>query len=320
MDQQGLSSRAIRGMYFAAMEEQRLPWLDLIANLFDSDQASETYKFLGMSPAMREWVGGRSAKGFNENGITIANKHYESTIEVSVKDARRDKTGQIRARVDEHTMRAQTHWASLLSTLLINAESMVCYDGQFYFDTDHVDVGAENQTSQSNDISVDISALPAAVSGTTTAPSLEEIQQAIMLGITQIASFLDDRGEPINEGAQQFLVMTPPSLYNTALHAMAPAATRALQQNLNPNIAGKFTVDVESNARLAASWTDKFAIFRTDSGIKPLIRQRETPPQLKSKAEGTDFEFDNDAWEFGLDAWRNVGYGLWQRACLVTMV
>ena len=33
-----------------------------------------------------------------------------------------------------------------------------------------------------------------------------------------------------------------------------------------------------------------------------------------------EFEFDNDAWQFGIDSWRNVGYGLWQRACYVTMV
>ncbi|GAG27129.1 unnamed protein product, partial [marine sediment metagenome] len=28
---------------------------------------------------------------------------------------------------------------------------------------------------------------------------------------------------------------------------------------------------------------------------------------------------DNDAHQFGLDAWRNVGYGYWQHACYVTM-
>jgi hypothetical protein len=68
-----------------------------VSNLFGSDQASETYNFLGQSPMMREWIGRRQAKGFNGNGITIINKHYEATIEIAKKDARRDKTGQIRA-------------------------------------------------------------------------------------------------------------------------------------------------------------------------------------------------------------------------------
>ena len=84
------------------------------------------------------------------------------------------------------------------------------------------------------------------------------------------------------------------------------------------NMISRFRVDVECNTRLS-SWTDKFAVFRTDSPIKGLIRQQETTPTVKLKDENSDFAFDNDAIQIGTDAWRNVGYGYWQRACLVTM-
>lgn len=315
MDQQALSSRAIMGMYFARMEANPgLPWVDGVSNLFGSDQSSETYAFLGMSPAMREWVGGRQAKGFRQNSVTIANKHYEATLEIRKTDARRDKTGQIVARVNEFADRSITHWASLLSTLLIAAPSTACYDGQFFFDTDHSE---GDSGTQDNDITVDISALPAAVHGVVTAPSVEEMQQAILKGITQILSFKDDRGEPMNEGATRFTVMVPASLYLVAVAAVSTLATAALQQNLNPNLVAGLTVDVQMNARL--TWTDSFAVFRTDSPIKAFIRQSEQDVELKAKAEGSEFEFDNDAWQFGIDAWRNVGYGYWQRACYVTM-
>ena len=318
MDQSALGSRAIRGMYFARMEQPSIGWYDMAANKFDSDQSSETYKFLGFSPAMREWIGGRNAKGFRDNGLTIENKLFESTIEIAVRDARRDKTGQIRARVDEHVMRAETHWGSLLSTLILNGASTVCYDGQYFFDTDHTE--GENTTSQSNSITVDISAVPGAGSDNTVSnPNAAQAQQAVMQAITAIVNFKDDRNEPMNEGASQFLVMTPPNLYVPILGALSPVATMAMQQNLNPNAMSRFRVDVESNARLS-SWTDKFVVFRTDSPLKALIRQEEYPVQLKEKAEGSEFEFDNNAWQFGLDASRNVGYGYWQRACLVTMV
>ena len=96
-----------------------------------------------------------------------------------------------------------------------------------------------------------------------------------------------------------------------------PLVTAALQQNLNPNIVAGLTVDVQMNARL--TWTTQIAIFRTDSPIKGLIRQTEQEVELKAKAEGSEYEFDNDAWQFGIDAWRGVGYGYWQRACLLTM-
>lgn len=311
-----LSSRAIMGMYFARLETNPgMGWVNGIANMFNSDQSGETYAFLGQSPAMREWIGGRSAKGFSSNGLTILNKHYEATIEVQKKDLRRDKTGQIVARVQEFADRSITHWASLLSTLLLNGASTVCYDGQYYFDTDHSE---GSSGSQSNSISVDISALPAAVHGAVTAPSVEEMQQSILAGIAQILSFKDDRGEPMNENATAFTVIVPVGLYLTAIAATSALTTAALQQNLNPNLIARLQVNVEMNPRL--TWTDKFSVHRTDSPIKGFIRQTEQEVELKAKAEGSEYEFDNDAWQFGIDAWRGVGYGYWQRSCLVTML
>lgn len=315
MDQSILSSRAIMGMYFASLETNPgLAWVDGVSNLFGSDQASETYPFLGMTPKFREWIGGRQALGLSANQLVIANKHYEATLEIAVKDARRDKTGQIMARVAEFSARAQTHWASLLSTLLINAPSTVCYDGQFFFDTDHSE---EESGIQDNDITVDISALPAAVHGVVTAPSVEEMQQSILKGIAQILSFKDNKGEPMNEDAAEFLVVVPVGLFLVASASVSQITTQSLQQNLNANVIAGMKVNVQMNPRL--TWTDSFAVFRTDSPIKAFIRQSEMDVELKAKAEGSEFEFDNDAWQFGIDSWRGVGYGLWQRSCYVTM-
>jgi len=317
MDQQILSSRAIRGMYFARLEQNSgMGWVNGLANMFGSDQASETYAFLGQSPVFREWIGGRQAQGLRSDSLIIRNKHYEATLQIERKDARRDKTAQIEARVAEFADRSLTHWASLLSTLLLNGASTVCYDGQYYFDTDHSE---GSSGAQSNKIDVDISALPCAVHGVVTAPSVEEFQQAMLKGIAQILSFLDDKGEPMNENAREFVVKVPVSLYLTAAAAVSAITTAALPNNLNPNRIEGLKLTVVMNPRLS-SWTDKFSIHRTDSPIKGLICQEEQGTELKVKAEGSEFEFDNDAWQFGLDSWRNVGYGYWQRACLVTMV
>lgn len=315
-DTQLLSSRAVMGMYFARLEmDPGMAWIDAISNLFGSDQSGETYAFLGQSPAMREWIGGRQAKGFTGNGITILNKHYEATIEIQKKDLRRDKTGQVQARVDEFADRGQTHWASLLSALLLNGASTVCYDGQYFFDTDHSE---GNSGTQSNKITVDISTLPAAVHGVITAPSVEEAQQVLLAGIAQILSFKDDQGEPMNENARRFTAVVPTSLFLVFSAAVAAITTAALQQNLNANLIRGITIDIEMNARL--TWTDTIAIFRTDSPIKAFIRQSEQDIELKAKAENSEFEFDNDAWQFGIDGWRGVGYGYWQRAVMVTML
>src|SRR4051812_19004368 len=133
MSAQGLSSRAIIGSFYARLEQNPgLEWINGVSMRFQSDQPSETYKWLGQVPQMREWIGGRNPKGFRENGITIENKHYEATLEILVKEMRRDKTGQVMVRVNELADRTNDHWAKLLSTLILNGASTVCYDGQYF--------------------------------------------------------------------------------------------------------------------------------------------------------------------------------------------
>lgn len=316
MDQQLLSSRAVIGMYYARLEASPgLAWVEGVANLFGSDQASETYPFLGQSPAMREWVGGRQPKGLRGNSLTITNKEYEATLEIRLRDLRRDKTGQLVARVNEFVDRSLSHWASLLSTLILNAATTVCYDGQYYFDTDHSE---GDSGTQSNSISVTIGSLPCQVHGSTTAPSVEEMQQCILKAIVQIIAFKDDQGEPLNEGASEFLVKVPPSLYLTAVAAVNPLSLAGAAQNFGVALPQGLKIAVQMNPRLS-TWTTKFAVFRTDSPIKGLIRQSEQEVELKVKDESSEFCFDNKAIQIGIDASRAVGYGYWQRGCLVTM-
>lgn len=308
MDQSVLSSRSIRGAYFARREANLMTgWHNQVANLFGSDQSSETYAFLGSSPAMREWIGARQAKGLAQNSYTIINKHYEGTLEVSLKDVRRDKTGQIMARVQEFADQSEIHWQTLLATLIENGESTVCYDGQYFFDTDHSE-GASG--SQDNDRTY------AAATGTS--PTKEEMQLAIIQSISAIIGFKDDQGRPMNPGAKEFTVIVPPTYYMIGLAAVSENLNVALSANMNPNAIGDgFRINIQMVPDLTA--TTKFWTFRTDSPIKALIMQEETPLEFKSKAEGSEFEFDNDAWQFGVDGWRNVGYGYWQRACLTTI-
>ena len=309
-----LSSRAIIGMFYRKLTEVTgASWTGKVAmGPFESDQDSETYNWIGMVPQLREWVGGRQAKGFLENGITIINKMYESTLQILTKDLRRDKTGQLQVRIGEQAKRANSHWAKLLSTLILNGASTVCYDGQFFFDTDHTE---GDSGTQSNKVSIDISALPATVHGSITAPSTEEMSQCILQAIQQIMGFLDDQGEPMNEDAMSFVVMVPISLMNVALSAVKnPTLTNGTTNTITTS---DFTIDVVANARL--TWTDTFAVFRTDSDTKALIMQEEMPVTIAAKAEGSEFEFDNQAHQYGLSASRNVGYGFWQDACQVIM-
>jgi len=317
MDQSILSSRAVIGLYYAALENPMAAgWIDGVSNLYGSDQASEQYVFLGQNPRFREWIGGRQAKGLRGNSLTISNKHYEATLEILLRDLRRDKTPQLRARIGEFAQEGNAHWSALVSTLIQNGASALCYDGQYYFDTDHIE-GDSGQ--QDNDISVDISTVPGAGSDNTPAfPNAAQMQAAIMKAIAQIMSFKDDQGRQMNSAARQFVVTVPTGLYMPALSSLSSVHLAALQQNINPAQLPGFKVNVEVIPEL--TWTDSFAVWRTDSAIKGLIRQSETEPTVKMKDENSDFAFDNDAIQLGVDAWRGADYGLWQRSCYVTMV
>ena len=311
MGLKSLGSRAIIGEYFALLEQDLgMTWIPGISNLFDSDQESETYKWLGLVPQMREWTGGRQAKGFRDNGITIKNKKFEATLEVLLDEMRRDKTGQVAIRIAELATRTNSHWAKLLSTLIENGASAVCYDGQYFFDTDHVE---GDSGAQSNKITSDIT-VP-------TAPTTGEMEKAILKSIEQMLSFKDNEGEPMNENARQFLIMVPVPFMTAAAAALGSqiivdSSTSRSNTILTLGAIGGFSVELAVNARL--TWTDKFATFRTDAPAKSLIRQEEEGVTMAAKAEGSDFEFDHDAHHYGIKALRNVGFGYWQRACQTT--
>ncbi len=180
-----LSSRAVLGWYFEQLALD--PKLDLVEDLmgapFPSDQESEMYPWLGMVPAMREWVGGRNAKSLGESSLTLTNKEYEATLEILMKDWKRDKTDQYRRRVQEMTARGgSSHWASLLCTLILDGETTICYDEMYFFDTTHSE---GDSGSQSNLLTVDIRGT-GSVHGSTTRPSPAEMALCIRRGIQAI--------------------------------------------------------------------------------------------------------------------------------------
>lgn len=318
MSAASLDSRAIIGMLRRELDvDNGASWIGPLSMEFNSNQSVEEYKWLGMAPPMREWIGGRHAKGFRENGIEIRNKHFEATLEVLIRELHRDKTGQIELRIRELAQRAQTHWASLLSTLILGGATTEGYDGQFFFDTDHEE---GDSGVQSNSLAVDISELPVINEGTITNPSVEEFRLTAMQGVQQILSFLDDQTEPLNENARGFGIMVPISMLHTAVTAVQNQPVASVSETGFGGLESTgFKFDVFANPRLAA-WTDSFAVFRTDGTYKPFIRQSEDGLKISAIAEGSELAFKEDKHQYGVSAWRNVGYAHWQSACLMTMV
>jgi phage major head subunit gpT-like protein len=300
-----LGSRAIIGEFFNRLEQDLgASWVSDLSMYFESNQESETYNWLGMAPAMREWVGGRNAKGFRENGVTIKNKTFEATLEVLVDEIRRDKTSQVMLRVAELAQRANSHWASLLTTLIVAGASTACYDGELFFDTDHSE---GDSGTQDNDLT--------GAAATGTQPTAAEAEAAVMACVAAILNFKDDQGEPMNEGASKFRIMIPTVYLPPFAAVMSNDYIAAGQSNLIKNIDG-FDFMLTVNPRLTSGAA--FYVFRADGQTKPFIRQEEEPISVAAIAEGSELEFKENKHHYGVKAIRNVGYGYWQHACLYT--
>ncbi len=135
----GLLTKGLRSEFFNRFDSTTNHFQDLSTRI-QSNSDSETYKWLGSMPRMREWGTGRIAKGLRTESYSVENLKYESTLEVDRDEISDDKTGQIRIRVAELADRAATHKDYLISQLLINGETsgFNSYDGVSFFNDAHV--------------------------------------------------------------------------------------------------------------------------------------------------------------------------------------
>lgn len=346
--------RGVIGMFFLALEQYSgQTWIGQVANIFDSNQALETYAGLGMTPQMRQWIGDKHAKGFNEFSITIKNKDFEATLAIKNKDLRRDKSGQLRARIADFAQRALAHEALLLSGIIdggasttvtipgMAAQTITCYDGQPLFSDSHL-IGA---TALDNNITVDLSDLATALGanigvGTSTAPLAPAMAAGITAAVSQMYGFKDDQSQPLNEFAQKFVVMVPTTFAGAAQQAtkgqfLALGYSNPTQFVISPSMA-EAQYSVVPNPRL--TWTDKFAVFRADAPFKALIHQYEaldgsSAPEMsggeetasagagivmKTLGPGSDHEFKKGEQLFGIEKSGNVGWSRFDQAVLVT--
>lgn len=299
-----ITERRIIGLLNSALNAAATPWVDQLAMKMQSDQASETYAWLGSAPTMREWLGGRSAKDIREYSYTLANKEHEATLSVTKPELRRDKTGQLLVRINDLARRVQSYPAKLITRLMEDGEATTCYDGQYFFDTDHVE---GDSATQDNDLTY--------VAATGTTPTVDEMRGAIMQSIIALMSFKDDSGEPMNENVQDFIVMVPKTYASQAYEATLLPTVATGGAALIPNLPGLRITPVVNN-RL--TWTTKFATLVADTETKPFILQEEMPMNVSAIGSGSELEFMENRHLYGVDWSGNVGYGFWQKACLTT--
>ncbi len=108
-----------------------------VATTITSNSGSETYGWLGKFPKMREWVGPRVIKNMEGHGYTIVNKDFEGTVGVGRNDIEDDNLGHYTPLMQEMGVSAAQQPDDLTFNLLGKGHETSCFDGQYFFDTDH---------------------------------------------------------------------------------------------------------------------------------------------------------------------------------------
>lgn len=309
MGYKALDDRNIRREFFKAFSAAEAgSWADRVGFRVQSDRGTEDYKWLGGAPIVREWVGGRLEVGIRQEEFSIKNLKFEATVPVPLDDLRRDKTGMLAVRVGELAQRAATHWEQLLTDLITT--DGICYDGQNFFDTDHVSGDSGALTNE-----LGATEVPASNVSDADVPTATELSNIITQIVQHMYGYKDDRGEPINQNAKAFDIMVPVNM----MAALTTALSAQFLSNGVTNVAqaSGMTFRGITNPRLSADTV--LYMFRSDGLMKPFIMQEETGVQTQVLGAGSDEEFKNDRHLFGIKTNRNAGYGLWQHAAKVTL-
>ncbi|MEQ9055610.1 MAG: Mu-like prophage major head subunit gpT family protein [Roseovarius confluentis] len=102
-----------------------------------STQKEQKYGWLGKIPNVREWIGPRAVQNLAQHDYSIKEKPWELTIGVDRDDIETDNLGIYGPMFTEMGMSTGSKWDQLVFDLLKTGFTTECYDGQYFFDTDH---------------------------------------------------------------------------------------------------------------------------------------------------------------------------------------
>jgi phage major head subunit gpT-like protein len=289
--------------------QSQAPFYPELCTVVNSTGADEKYAWLGGLPGMREWVGERRFNQLRAADYTLANKEWESSIEVEKNDIDDDRMGGLRMKAMGLASEAAYHPDELLFENVINqAESQPCFDGQYFFDTDHAwgDSG-----TQSNDLTYDAS--------DHTAVTVAEFKAAFHQALTAMLGFKNDQGKPYirpRVGRLGDLVITVPVALMEVARQTFEQTTLATGED-NWLMEQPRVIPVQYMGAGYANGSDvKFDLYYTGGMLKPYVFQARRPLR-PLQWKGAD-DAETKILKAMTDARYNIGYLAWWNAVRTT--
>jgi phage major head subunit gpT-like protein len=310
-----ITDYGVKGQIYKALAET--PSSDKLATLavrVDSNLpagSSEKLDFIGMVPALREWIGGRNAKRPLAYKPTVLLKKFESTIDIPLDWVNNDKTGQVAQASGQLVRRYNPQWAAARVAALINAGATdtTGIDGKAFFADDHVwgDSGT-----------IDNNLSHAAATGTS--PTANEAADSIVEAYNALTTFKDDRGEPMNEDITEVTIVVQAGTATAAAVAQAAVLdnldTGAGVRN-NPVKGLPVKINIVASTRITLG--EKYVMVNASPNACPFVMlENKADFAITQKGRGSDYEHDNDAWQYGIKAVGEAGYGRFTDVVLMT--
>jgi len=277
--------QGLRAIYGETFEATVPEWMK-VAMEAPSDTETEVYSWVAEVPGMKEWIDERSLEGLKQFTFNIKNKDWESTIAVDRNSMEDNKLGQIKPRIQDLAMAAKMHPDELVFALLAAGFAGTCFDGKYFFATDHP---LADGSAQSNLI--------------TAALDATGLQSALTAG-RRLKGYT---GRPLNIEFDTLAV--PPELEGTARKLLfadfdAYGATNTMKGVLKNLVVSPYFSD-----------TTDWMILCTKRPLKPVILQMRKRPDFIALDRPDDYNaFMKKQFLYGVDARYNVGYGLYQLA------
>ncbi len=108
-----------------------------VATRLQTSQKEQKYGWLGKIPNVREWIGERIVQNLMQHDYAIKEKALELTLGVDKDDIETDNLGIYGPLFQAMGQSTGATADQLTFGLLGNGFATECYDGQFFFDTDH---------------------------------------------------------------------------------------------------------------------------------------------------------------------------------------
>lgn len=267
-----------------------------IAMLVPSTTGQNDYAWLSKFPKMREWIGDKVIKSLEAFDYTIKNKDFEATIEVDRNDIKDDNLGIYGPQAQMAGESAAQLPDEIVFALVDAGFTAKCYDGQYFFDTDHPvkDKDGIIQSVSNKGVAVlSIATLAAANAGLGAAD-------------TALMEMTDDEGRPL--GVKPNVLLVPPAL---KLVANALMTTDRLEDGKPNPYKGAYEVVVEARLTSRTAWF----LLDTTRPVKPFVYQEREKPTFVSQTDPqSDTVFMRKTFLFGAEGRANGGYGFWQMA------